>query len=142
MARTAKAAAPPPSPRRVARGARNHARGRAAERLACAALRQDGWTVLGERVRTEAGEIDIVAERDGLLGLIEVKARPTLAQAAACLTRRQQARLCLAGEILLGSNPHLGAGGVRFDLLLVDDAGTVRRIADAFRAETSWPDAA
>jgi putative endonuclease len=75
----------------------------------------------------------MVAEKDGLLAIIEVKARPSLADAAASLSDRQQARLIAATEIILADNPDWGAQGVRFDLLLVDAAGVVRRIADAFR---------
>ena len=75
----------------------------------------------------------MVAEKDGLLAIVEVKARPSLADAAASLSDRQQARLIAATEIILANNPHWGAQGVRFDLLLVDAAGVVRRIADAFR---------
>jgi putative endonuclease len=122
----------PGASRRRARGAANQARGRHAEGLARAALERDGWTVLGDRVRTPAGEIDLIAERDGLLGFIEVKCRPTLAAAAAAVSPRQQARLLQAGEILLGQHPEWGRNGVRFDLLVVDQAGTVRRIANAF----------
>ncbi len=44
-------------------------------------------------------------------------------------------RLLAAAEILLGEHPGWGTAGVRFDLLVVDATGTVRRIADAFRAE-------
>ncbi len=88
--------------------------------------------MLGDRVRTPAGEIDLIVERDGLLGFIEVKCRPTLAEAAAAVSPRQQARLLQAGEILLGQHPEWGRNGVRFDLLVVDQAGTVRRIANAF----------
>ncbi len=109
--------------------------GIAAETAACAALRRDGWTVLGQRLRTEAGEIDAVAEKDGLLAIIEVKSRPTLADAAAALSSRQRARLLGAAEIVLAAHPAWGANGVRFDLLLVDAGGAVRRIADAFRQE-------
>ena len=47
-----------------------------AEATVCAALEQDGWTILGRRLRTKAGEVDAVAEKDGLLAIIEVKARP------------------------------------------------------------------
>ena len=65
------------------------------------ALLQDGWTILARRLRTEAGEIDIVADRAGLLAFIEVKARPTLSDAAAALGLRQQARLLAAGELAL-----------------------------------------
>jgi putative endonuclease len=64
---------------------------------------------------------------------VEVKARHRLADAAASLSDRQQARLISAAEIVLANNPDWGINGVRFDLLLVDGAGVVRRIADAFR---------
>ena len=107
-----------------------------AEALACAALTGDGWTVLARRVRTAAGEVDAIAERDGLVAFIEVKRRPTLAGAAGALTHRQQARLTAAAEILLAEHPDWGRAGARFDVLVVDATGAVRRIADAFRQES------
>jgi putative endonuclease len=110
-------------------------RGLSAEAAAAAALTADGWTVLAMRLRTTAGEVDLVAERDGLLVLVEVKARPRLADAAAALTKRQQARLLAAADIILAEHPEWGSAGVRFDLLVVDAAGRVRRITDAFRLE-------
>jgi putative endonuclease len=122
-------------PSRERSGSRAHARGMDAESHACAALEQEGWQVLGRRLRTEAGEVDMVAERDGLLAIIEVKARPTLAEAAAALSARQRSRLSSAAEILLAEHPSWGREGVRFDVLLVDAARSVRRIADAFRVE-------
>lgn len=125
------------SARRQASGLRAQAQGMDAEALACAALAADGWAVLGRRLRTPAGEIDAVAERDGLLAFVEVKRRPTLAGAAAALGARQRARLLAAAEILLAAHPGWGAAGVRFDVLLVDDAGRVRRVADAFRHEAA-----
>jgi putative endonuclease len=121
--------------RRIARGRRAQASGVDAEALACAALEREGWTVLGRRLRTPAGEIDAVAEKDGLLVFLEVKHRPDLALAAYALSPRQQARLLAAAEILLASHPGWGAAGMRFDVMLVDGAGMVRRIADAFRLE-------
>ena len=120
---------------RAARGRTAQARGVTAEQAACAALERDGWTVLARRLRTAAGEIDVVAERNGLLAFIEVKARPDLLTAAAALGPRQRARLLAAGEIALTDKPGWGRAGVRFDVLLVDDAGRVRRVADAFRGE-------
>jgi putative endonuclease len=75
----------------------------------------------------------MVAEKDGLLAIVEVKARPSLADAAASLSDRQQARLIAATEIALANNPDWGPQGVRFDMLLVNADGLVRRIADAFR---------
>lgn len=120
---------------RQQRGQKAQRLGIAAEVAACHALAADGWAVLARRLRTASGEIDIVAERAGLLALIEVKARPTLAAAAAALGPRQRARLLAAAETVLAEHPGWGREGVRFDVLLVDAAGQVRRIADAFRAE-------
>ena len=91
--------------------------------------------VRGRRIRTAAGELDLIAERDGLLAIIEVKARPTLSGAAVALTERQRRRLVAAAEIVLAEHPEWGANGVRFDVLVVDAAGAVRRISDAFRME-------
>jgi putative endonuclease len=111
----------------------NAAKGFRAEDVACAALLADGFSILGRRLRTAAGEIDIAAEREGLLVLVEVKQRRDLATAAYALAPRQQARLLAAGEILLGANPEWGRAGVRFDVLAVDASGSVRRICDAIR---------
>ena len=77
--------------------------------------------------------MDAVAEKDGLLAFVEVKARPTLAMAASALGARQQGRLMAAAEILLAEHPHWGPNGVRFDVMLVDGQSRVRRVADAFR---------
>jgi putative endonuclease len=125
----------PIAPERAERGRRSQMRGVAAETAAAAALVADGWVVLARRLRTAAGEVDLVAERDGLLALVEVKARPDLATAAASLGPAQRARLLAAAEIVLAEHPDWGRAGVRFDVLLVDRAGRVRRVADAFRLE-------
>jgi putative endonuclease len=110
-----------------------YASGIAAEEAGCAALVADGWTILARRLRTKAGEVDALAEKAGILAIIEVKSRPTLAEAAVALSARQQSRLIGACELILGEHPDWGANGVRFDILVVDPAGKVRRIADAFR---------
>jgi putative endonuclease len=114
---------------------RAHDRGLASEAAAESALRQDGWNILGRRLRTRSGEIDIVAEKDGLLAFLEVKARPTLAGAAYALSPKQCARILSAAELLLADHPEWQPTGVRFDVLLVDQIGRVRRVVDAFRRE-------
>ncbi|HVC62501.1 MAG TPA: YraN family protein [Acetobacteraceae bacterium] len=118
---------------RQQRGRRAHALGVSAEAAACAALEGEGWTVLARRLRTEAGEVDMLAERRGMLAIVEVKARPRLADAAAAVSPRQRVRLLAAAEIILAEHPEWGAAGVRFDVLVVDANGRVRRITDAFR---------
>ncbi len=120
---------------RQARGRAAQTLGVIAEDAACAALAADGWTVLARRLRTAAGEVDIAAERAGLLALVEVKARPSLAGAAAALGPRQRARLLAAAAIIAAEHPEWGRAGMRFDVLVVDGAGRVRRVTDAFREE-------
>ncbi len=119
----------------MADGVRAQASGVRAEALAEQALLAEGWRILGRRVRTPCGELDLVAEAAGLLAFIEVKHRASLGEAASALGRRQRLRLLAAAEFWLAANPGQGAAGIRFDVMLVDGAGLVRRIADAFRAE-------
>lgn len=110
-------------------------RGVDAEAAVCRALEGEGWTVLARRLRTEAGEIDIVAATAAVLAIVEVKARHRLADAALALGARQQARLLAAAEIVVAEHPEWERPGMRFDLIVVDAVGRVRRIADAFRWE-------
>jgi len=117
---------------RAWRGKRAEADGRDAEATAAAALQAEGWAVLDRRVRTPAGEIDLIAERDGLLAFVEVKTRPSLAEAAFALAPRQRARLLAAAEAWLAAHEGHGTAGIRFDVIVVA-GGAVRRIADAFR---------
>lgn len=118
---------------RRARGRARYFRGKAAEARAVAALAADGWEIKARRVRTKAGEIDVIAEKAGLLAFVEVKARAELGAAAAALLEKQRARLLAAAEIVLAQHPTWGAAGVRFDLIILDEKDAVRRIRDAFR---------
>jgi len=115
------------------RGRRAGVTGLGAETIAAGLLAAEGWKVLATRARTPAGEIDLIAERDGLLAFVEVKARPSLAEAAHALGPRQRARLLAGAEAWLAENPGHGAAGMRFDVILVAADGAARRIADAFR---------
>ena len=67
---------PGPSPDRIAR----YRRGRLSEWLAAAALLAKGYRILGRRVRTPYGEIDLIAVRGRRLAFVEVKRRATRAR--------------------------------------------------------------
>ncbi|MFL1461292.1 YraN family protein [Roseococcus sp. DSY-14] len=120
-------------PDRARRGHVAHRTGLDAEAIAESALVAEGWAVLARRCRTPAGELDLIAERDGVLAFVEVKARPSFREAAFALTPRQGARLMAAAEIWLARNPGHGAAGMRFDIILVAADGSARRIVDALR---------
>ncbi len=111
------------------------ARGIGAESRVCRALEGQGWIVLLRRARTACGEVDIVAELPGaeLIAFIEVKARTTFSEAACALSAAQRGRLLGAAEILLDRHPRWQRYSFRFDLVMLDGAGQMRRIADAFR---------
>jgi putative endonuclease len=108
-------------------------RGLDAEARAASALEARGWRVLARRVRTPRGELDLVAEREGLLAFIEVKTRASLAEAAFSIAPRQQVRIRGAAELWLAAHPGHGVSGIRFDVILVAPQG-MRRVEDAFRA--------
>jgi putative endonuclease len=83
-----------PSPDRIAR----YRRGRLSEWVAAAALLARGYRILGRRVRTPYGEIDLIAVRGRRLAFVEVKRRATRAEAEAALTARQAGRMARAAE--------------------------------------------
>jgi len=85
---------PGPSPDRIAR----YRRGRLSEWVAAAALLARGYRILGRRVRTPHGEIDLIAVRGRRLAFVEVKRRATRAEAEAALSTRQAGRMARLGE--------------------------------------------
>ncbi len=119
--------------RRSRRGSAAWRLGFDAEALAAAALETQGWAVLARRVRTAAGEIDLVAADATTLAFVEVKARPSFREAAHAVTPRQQARLLAAAEAWLAEHPQHARADTRVDVMLVANDGTVRRIKDAVR---------
>lgn len=68
-------------------------RGRQAEDEVASLLRGRGFKILALRLRTGAGEIDIVAADARRLVFVEVKARASVSEAAYAVSPRQQARL-------------------------------------------------
>ncbi|HSC18168.1 MAG TPA: YraN family protein [Rhizomicrobium sp.] len=110
--------------------------GRRSELLASLFLLLKGYRILGRRVRTRAGEIDlIVRSLSGVLCFVEVKARERADTALEAVRFRQQGRIGRAAELYLALNPHLGRKGVRFDLVTVGGRGLPRHFPAAFHPE-------
>jgi putative endonuclease len=117
---------------RTARGAAERF-GRYAEAVCRLALRLAGYRVLAARERTPLGEIDIVAQRGGILAIVEVKARRDPGVAAAALSGRQSQRLVRAATVFLSRHPELSGLAVRFDVMLVSPWRWPRHLVDAWR---------
>ncbi len=90
---------------RVALGAVSHRLGHRSEWLAAALLMAKGYQVLGFRLKTRAGEIDILARRGKVLAVVEVKRRATLEAALTALGPDQYDRLLSAGRSVLRQRP-------------------------------------
>lgn len=118
----------PSSPARQAA----HARGLAAEALAAALLEGLGFAILARRVRTKAGEIDLIARIDDLIVFCEVKVRADLDAAAFSILPRQQRRIAAAAEAWLAERPDHARLNARFDAVLVTTGGRVRHLPGAF----------
>lgn len=75
--------------------ARKDELGRHGESLAVAYLEDDGYRIVDRNWRCKQGELDIVAERDGVLIFVEVKTRSSLAfgHPLEAVTARKLARI-------------------------------------------------
>ena len=111
-------------------------RGRSAEDDAVAWLERLGYRPIERNARTPAGEIDLVAEEDGTLCFVEIKARATteFGPAVAAVGAAKQRRVRRAAALWLASNP-LDAP-CRFDVLGLDaaaDGWEFTLVRDAFQ---------
>lgn len=100
--------------------------------LAAWLLRLKFYRILGRRVKTRAGEIDLIAKSpSGVLCFIEVKARPDDAQAVEAIGPNQRARILRAAELYLAGRP----ARMRFDVVTVVPGRLPRHLIDAFRPD-------
>ena len=94
-----------------------------AERLAACWLILHGWRIVARnhagRRGAGIGEVDIIARRGQVLAFVEVKFRPTLDQAAAAITARQQRRIAQAARTFIAANPPMAGLSIRCDAVLV-----------------------
>jgi putative endonuclease len=108
--------------------------GRGSETLAALLLRLKGYRILGRRVRTRAGEIDLVARSPrGVLCFVEVKVRADARAAALSVAARQRARIARAASLFVAGRPKLAQAAMRFDIVTVSPRALPRHIRDAWR---------
>ncbi|MGG7470099.1 YraN family protein [Chryseobacterium arthrosphaerae] len=112
--------------------------GKIAEDLAAGHLQKNGYKILARNFRFQKAEIDIIAEKDNLVIIVEVKARSTdafmLPQEAVTKTKIR--------SIVSAANHYLEefnkGNEVRFDIITVlpDEKRqlTIEHIPDAFQA--------
>ncbi len=107
------------------------ASGRRGERLAGWWLRLKGWSILDRRVRTPAGEVDLVARKGNLVAFVEVKLRKTAAELDYAIDERRLARVAAAAEVLMPR--YAGPGDdIRVDVILIAPGVRPRHIENAW----------
>jgi putative endonuclease len=125
-------AARPLRPERRARGAAARLSGRRAEVVAALWLMAKGYRILGFRLVTPLGEIDLLAQRGGVLAVVEVKSRTSLEAALEAVTHEQRARLRRAGAHVAASRAGLRDAVVRLDLIALAPGRRPRHVPDAW----------
>ena len=79
--------------------------------------------------------MDLIARRGGVLALVEVKARPSLAEAMEAIGPRQRRRIQRAAEAYLQQHAGLARFDVRFDVVLIVPRRWPRHVPDAWRPD-------
>lgn len=110
--------------------------GRAGEEAAAGHLAARGWRILARGWRAAGREIDLVAEREGVVALVEVKTRRegSLAPPATAVDWRKRRQLAAAGAVAAAR--WSSALELRFDVIGVTwgaDGPAIDHLEDAFR---------
>jgi putative endonuclease len=110
--------------------------GEAGEEAAAAYLSREGWRILARRWIGAGREIDLVAERDGVLALVEVKTRRPggIAPPSVAVDWRKRRQLAAAGAV--AADRWRAARTLRFDVIGITWEGgelELEHLEDAFR---------
>ena len=125
-----------PAEPRPARGRGAEKRGRRSEIFAAALLMLKGYRILGRRVRTKVGEIDLIARApSGIVCFIEVKARGGEVAALESVGARQRGRIGQAAQLWLAARPHLRPLAIRYDVIALAPGRLPHHLRDAWRDE-------
>lgn len=92
-----------------------------------------GYRILGLRLKTPLGEIDLLARKGQVLAVVEVKRRASLEAALDCVQWRQRERLLRAARSVADHRPSLADAAIRLDLLALAPGRLPRHIPDAWR---------
>lgn len=105
--------------------------GRVGETAAAWWLRLKGWRILARRVRTPAGEVDLIARRGNLVAFVEVKRRRSGAELDFAIDEYRLARVAAAAEYL-GARYMQPGDDMRVDVILIAPGRALRHIENAW----------
>lgn len=110
-----------------------HQKGLLAEWRARAHLRLKGYRIMGKRLRTPMGEIDILAKKRGTWIIVEVKYRADRDTAHNAITQTQQDRLINASLWVMNEYKLDQDTPFRFDAILLWGRFRIKHIKNAWQ---------
>jgi len=113
-------------------GFRARIAGRRSEYVAALWLMAKGYRILGFRLRTPHGEIDLLAQKGRVLAVVEVKRRGAIETALEAVTWRQRQRLRRAAEAFAARRASLKDAAIRLDLMALAPGRWPCHIRDAW----------
>ena len=122
----------PPLRTRAESGLRDRREGRFAEAVAALWLMLKGYQILGFRLKTPSGEIDLLARKGRTLAVVEVKRRATVEIALASIGSKQRERLIRAARALASRRASLRQLALRLDLIALAPGRLPRHVPNIF----------
>ena len=107
-------------------------RGRRGETRAALWLALHGWRMLGKRVKTPRGEIDLIARRGKMIAFVEVKWRSSAAELDLAIDEYRLRRVAAAAEVAAHRYARPGET-IRIDVLLLAPGRWPRQIVNAWQ---------
>ena len=110
------------------------AKGRASEDVAAAALVAAGWAVVARNWRRGRGELDIVALKDGILAVVEVKnvdayGLESLERSVGPIKRL---RIVETSKLFLAAHREFSSATIRYDVVAVAAGAVAHYFENAF----------
>ena len=107
--------------RKTKKSGSSHPKGQHNEHLVCQYLKRKGWSIVCQNQRFFGVEVDILAKRNEIHTLVEVKSLKNEAHLEKILSDWQKNRLKKVAEALSSQLP----GGLNLFLALVNQKGTI-----------------
>ena len=107
-------------------------RGRQGEGRAALWLQAQGWRILAKRVKTPAGEIDLICKRGGCVAFVEVKWRAKAEDLDLAIDAYRLRRVAAATECVAHEYAQDGED-IRIDVILLAPRSLPRHIVNAWQ---------
>lgn len=105
-----------------------------AETMAALYLCLKGYKILERRYKTKVGEVDIIARKKLVVAFIEVKYRPSSAEALAAISTQSRRRIERAAQHYLAGRPVYQGHDCRFDVIAVSGGFSIQHLDNAWLA--------